>query len=136
MGRYPSLGRPFARAQPVQPWSNRRLQRQARRVAGNAGLCWGTPRSSTRFQQRQRSALLTIERLARIEVDFLDRLVHGCYRAFDRFDLLAALTMYYFVGAIHSEERRRQGRADERDESSSPMTCLSAKRSGTATRGC
>jgi FADH2 O2-dependent halogenase len=42
--------------------------------------------------------------------------VHGCYRSFGRFDLLVSFTMYYFAGAIHSEERRRQGLADERDE--------------------
>ncbi|MGH3428195.1 MAG: hypothetical protein ACRDQZ_11635, partial [Mycobacteriales bacterium] len=32
------------------------------------------------------------------------------------FDLLAAFTMYYFAGAIHSEERRQKGLAGERDE--------------------
>jgi hypothetical protein len=29
---------------------------------------------------------------------------------------MAAFTMYYFAGAIHSEERRRAGLAGERDE--------------------
>jgi len=50
------------------------------------------------------------------EVDFLDRLVHGCYRAFGNFELLGAFTMYYFAGAIYSEERRQQGLAGEDDE--------------------
>jgi FADH2 O2-dependent halogenase len=91
------------------------------------------------FSSGNAHSLLTIERLARIlaghwgrsslktelaayesallrEVDFLDRLVHGCYRTFGRFDLLAAFTMYYFAGAIHSEERRQKGLAGERDE--------------------
>src|SRR5207253_5150383 len=91
------------------------------------------------FSSGTAHSLLTIERLARIfsrhwgrpslaeelaqyeaallrEVDFVDRLVHGCYRSFRRFDLLAAFTMYYFAGAIRSEECRRQGVAGERDE--------------------
>src|SRR5439155_24533585 len=91
------------------------------------------------FSSGNAHSLLTIERLARIfarhwgrpslqdelanyestllrEVDFLDRLVHGCYRSFRRFDLLASFTMYYFAGAIRSEERRRQGVSGERDE--------------------
>jgi FADH2 O2-dependent halogenase len=91
------------------------------------------------FSSGNAHSLLTIERLARIfarhwgqgslrdelaayeavltrEVDFVDRLVHGCYRSFGRFDLLAPFTMYYFAGAIHSEERRRQGIVGEHDE--------------------
>src|SRR5262249_41516974 len=69
---------------------------------------WGRPSLAEELQQYE-AALLR-------EVDFVDRLVHGCYRSVQRFDLLAAFTMYYFAGAIHSEERRRQGLAGERDE--------------------
>ena len=83
-------------------------------------------------------ALLTIQRLARIieqgwgrdmsealagydrvlqrEMRFLDMLVHGSYRAFGRFELLASFTMYYFAGAIAAEERRKQGRAAPDEE--------------------
>src|SRR5262249_14140985 len=91
------------------------------------------------FSSGNAHSLLTIERLGRIfrrhwgkpsmsvalheydamlqrEIDFVDRLVHGCYRSFRRFDLLGPFTMYYFAGAIRSEERRRQGIAGERDE--------------------
>ena len=50
------------------------------------------------------------------EVQFLDRLIHGSYLAFGRFGLLAAYTMYYFAGAIHSEGRRRRGDAGPDDE--------------------
>jgi FADH2 O2-dependent halogenase len=140
--RYPSVGRQFARARPVQPWVRTgRLQRQARRVAGDdwALLAHAAYFLDPLFSSGNAHSLLTIERLARIfaghwgrsslgaelaayessllrEVDFVDQLVHGCYRTFGRFDRLAAWTMYYFAGAIHSEERRRHGLAGERDE--------------------
>jgi FADH2 O2-dependent halogenase len=140
--RYPSLGRQFAGARPVQPWVRTgRVQRRARRTAGDdwALLAHAAYFLDALFSSGNAHSLLTIERLARAfarhwgrpslkdelaaydaalrrEVDFLDRLVHGCYRAFHRFDLLGAFTMYYFAGAIHSEERRRDGRAGERDE--------------------
>ena len=140
--RYPSLGRQFARARAVQPWVRTgRVQRKARRMAGAdwAMLAHAGYFLDALFSSGNAHSLLTIERLARIlarhwgrssmkdelaayeaslmrEVDFLDRLVHGCYQSFGRFDLLAAFTMYYFAGAIHSEERRQQGLAGERDE--------------------
>jgi FADH2 O2-dependent halogenase len=142
LDRYPSVGRQFARARPVRPFTRTgRLQRQARRAAGGdwAMLAHAAYFLDALFSSGNAHSLLTIERLARIfarhwgksslkaelaayesallrEVDFLDRLVHGCYQAFGRFDLLAAFTMYYFAGAIRSEERRQQGLAGERDE--------------------
>jgi FADH2 O2-dependent halogenase len=140
--RYPSVGRQFAGARPVQPWVRTgRVQRRARRVAGDdwAMLAHAAYFLDALFSSGNAHSLLTIERLTRIlarhwgrpslpaqlaayeasllrEADFLDRLVHGCYRSFRRFDLLAAFTMYYFAGAIHAEERRQQGRAEEGDE--------------------
>jgi FADH2 O2-dependent halogenase len=140
--RYPSVGRQFARARAVQPWVRTgRVQRKARRVAGDdwALLAHAAYFLDALFSSGNAHSLLTIERLARIfarhwgrpslkaelaayeaallrEVDFIDRLVHGSYRAFRRFDLLAPFTMYYFAGAIYSEERRRAGLAGERDE--------------------
>jgi FADH2 O2-dependent halogenase len=140
--RYPSVGRQFARARPVQPWVRTgRVQRKARRVAGDdwAMLAHAAYFLDALFSSGNAHSLLTVERLARIlarhwgraslkaelaeyeaallrEVDFLDRLVHGCYKTFGRFDLLAAFTMYYFAGAIYSEERRRDGVAGEREE--------------------
>jgi FADH2 O2-dependent halogenase len=140
--RYPSVGRQFARARPVQPWVRTgRIQRRARRAAGAdwAALAHAAYFLDPLFSSGNAHSLLTIERLARLlarhlgrsslaaglaayeatlfrEVDFLDRLVHGCYRSFRRFDLLAAFTMYYFAGAIRSEERRQRGQADESDE--------------------
>lgn len=140
--RYPSLGRQFAQARAIRPWVRTgRLQRKARRAAGED---WALLGHAAYFLDALLSSgnahsLLTVERLARIfarhwgrpslreelawyeaallrEADFVDRLVHGCYRSFGRFDLLAAFTMYYFAGAIRSEEQRRQGLAGERDE--------------------
>jgi FADH2 O2-dependent halogenase len=140
--RYPSVGRHFAGATPVRPWVHTgRIQRRAARAAGAdwAMLAHAAYFLDPLFSSGNAHSLLTIERLTRIlsrhwgkasladelaayeatlfrEVDFVDRLVHGCYRAFRRFDLLAPFTMYYFAGAITSEERRRQGRAGEGDE--------------------
>jgi FADH2 O2-dependent halogenase len=142
LARYPSVGRQFRAARPVQPWVRTgRVQRKARRVAGDdwALLAHAAYFLDALFSSGNAHSLLTIERLARAfarhwgrpslkdemaayeaallrEVDFVDRLVHGCYRAFGRFDLLGPFTMYYFAGAIHSEERRRDGRAGEGDE--------------------
>ncbi len=88
--------------------------------AGNAHTLIGISRLAQLFEQRERGAspgrrLPTIEQLAGYEqqlfqeIEFLDWLVHGCYRTFGRFDLLSAYTMYYFAGAVESETRFRGG---------------------------
>jgi FADH2 O2-dependent halogenase len=139
---YPSLGRQFARAQAVQPWTRTgRLQRRAGRVAGPD---WALLPHAAYFLDPLFSAgiahtMLGIERLARIlepnknptslsdqlgeygrtllrEVEFVDWLVHGSYLTFGRFDLLSAYTMYYFAGAVQSEERRLRGTGRPEDE--------------------
>ena len=109
--------------------------------SGRAGRCCRTrPTFSTRCSAAATpTRLLGVERLGRLfrehwgrpsldaglaeyertlfrEVAFLDRLIHGSYQAFGRFDLLATYTMYYFAGAIHSEGRRRRGEAGPGDE--------------------
>jgi FADH2 O2-dependent halogenase len=140
--RYPSVGEQFARSRPVQPWTRTgRIQRCPRHVSGSnwAMLAHAAYFIDPLFSSGNAHSLLTIERLARIlarhwarasivkelqayettllrEVEFVDRLVHGSYRSFRRFDLMSAFTMYYFAGAIYSEERRRQGCAGEPDE--------------------
>jgi len=139
--RYPSVGRQFARARPVQPWVRTgRVQRRARQTAGQdwAMLSHAAYFLDALFSGGNAHSLLTIQRLARIleqhwakpslaleladydarllrEADFLDRLIHGCYRAFGKFELFAAYVMYYFVGAIQSESRRRQSIADHQE---------------------
>lgn len=138
---YPSIARQFARAQSVRPFTmTGRLQRRARQAAGHN---WAMLPHAAYFLDPLFSAgiahtMLGIERLARIferatdeetlpkqladyeralfeEVEFLDWLIHGCYRTFGRFELLAPWTMYYFAGAVQSEMRRRVGSYDDAD---------------------
>ena len=139
---YPSIREQFAAARPVRPFVRTgRLQRRARRAAGpgsallphaayfldplfsggNAHTLLGIERLGRLFREHwgrpsQGPGLAEYERTLFREVEFLDRLIHGSYQAFGRFGLLAAYTMYYFAGAIHSEGRRRRGGAGPGDE--------------------
>ncbi len=139
---YPSLGEQFASARPVRPFvQTGRLQRRARRIVGpgwallphaayfldplfsggNAHTLLGIERLGRIFREHWgrpslERALAEYERMLFREVAFLDRLIHGSYAAFRRFGLMAAYTMYYFAGAIHSEGRRRRGEAGPGDE--------------------
>jgi FADH2 O2-dependent halogenase len=140
--QHPSIARQFRAARPVQPWvRTRRMQRQARRCAGPdwAMLAHAAYFLDPLFSPGNAHTLLSIERLAHVlerhwgrstlaeqmawyesalgrEVDFLDRIVHGCFQSFRSFALLCAYSMYYFAGAIHSEGRRRQGAAGASEE--------------------
>ncbi len=140
-GAYPGVARQFRHARPVLPWMRTgRLQRRARKTAG-ANWAMLAPSAYTLdalYSTGNAHALLTIQRLARIiehgwgrdmgealagydrthqrEMTFLDMLLHGSYRAFGRFELLASFTMYYFAGAISAEERRKQGKAGPDEE--------------------
>jgi FADH2 O2-dependent halogenase len=141
LDRHPAVSRQFRDARPVLPWMRTsRLQRRVRRTAGEnwALLAPSAYTLDALYSTGNAHALLTIQRLARLferewgrdlreglaaydealqrEMRFLDMLVHGSYRAFGRFRLLAAFTMYYFAGAISSEERRKQGRAGPNEE--------------------
>jgi FADH2 O2-dependent halogenase len=138
--RYPSVARQFARARSVQPFVRTgRLQRRMRRTAGDG---WATLAHAAYFLDPLFSGgnahtLLTVERLGHIlrehwnrpslrrelgaynrallrEVNLLDRMIHGCYRCFGRFDHLTEFVMDYFAAAIHCEHRRRAGKADAR----------------------
>jgi FADH2 O2-dependent halogenase len=142
MNHYPSVAQQFAKARPVQPWVvTKRIQRRAERAAGAnwAMLAHAAYFIDALYSSGNAHSLITIERLGRIlaqhwgrcsmsealaeyeaamfrEVDFVDRLVHGSYRSFRHFDLMASFSMYYFAGAIFSEERRRAGKASPTDE--------------------
>jgi tetracycline 7-halogenase / FADH2 O2-dependent halogenase len=133
--RYPSVARQFVAARPVQSFVRTgRLQRRARCVSGDewAMLAHAAYFLDPLFSGGNAHTLLTIERLGRIlrdhwgqpslrreletysrmllrEVNLLDRMIHGCYRCFGRFDLLAGYVMDYFAAAIHCEHRRRAG---------------------------
>ncbi len=126
---YPSLARQFAKARRIRPWSRTgRMQRHSRQVAGAdwAMLPHAAYFFDPLFSAGNAHTLLGIERLARVfdgspsactmaeplaeyerklfrEIEFLDWLIHGCYRAFGRFDLLSSYLMYYFAGAVQSE---------------------------------
>ncbi len=139
---YPSLTEQFASARPVRPFVRTgRLQRRARRAVGpgwallphaayfldplfsggNAHTLLGVERLGRIFREHWGrpsldAALEEYERMLFREVAFLDRLIHGSYTAFRRFGLMAAFTMYYFAGAIHSEGRRRRGESGPGDE--------------------
>jgi FADH2 O2-dependent halogenase len=137
LDRYPSLGRQFASARAVRPFTvTGRLQRCAQRAVGPnwAMLSHAAYFLDPFFSGGIAHSLLSIERLAEIldrhwerptlaeqlkryeaalfrEVDYLDLLIHGCYHTFGRFPLFAAYSMYYFASAILSETRRRAGLA-------------------------
>jgi tetracycline 7-halogenase / FADH2 O2-dependent halogenase len=133
--RYPSVARQFNHARPVRPFVRTgRLQRRSRRAAGEdwAMLAHAAYFLDPLFSGGNAHTLLTIERLGRIlrdhwrrpslrreldrynrmvlrEVNLFDRLIHGCYRSFSRFDVLGAYVMNYFAAAIRCEDRRRAG---------------------------
>ncbi len=133
--QFPSIARQFDRATPVQTFRRTdRLQRRAARTAGptwamlphtayfldpwfsggNAHTMCGIERLIAILNQHRDSAsrtkaLAEYDRLLQAEIDVLDMLIHGCYRAFNRFELMTAFSMLYFAAAITTEERRRAG---------------------------
>jgi FADH2 O2-dependent halogenase len=140
--RFPSIGEQFAQARVVAPEGGlRRSGRLQRRASIAAGANWAMLPATAYTLDALHSTgnahtLHGIERLARAlaghwggaalaaamdeydrilqaEIALVDRLVHGCYRAFRRFDIMAAYAMFYFAAAHTCEERRRQGRPVE-----------------------
>ncbi len=131
--RFPSIAAQFEHAKAVLPLRRTgRLQRCATQIAGSD---WAMLPHTAGFLDPLHSSgialtLSGIERLVAIleseddradqlevyqrgvqrEVALMDQIIHGCYAAFDRFDLMATFSMYYFAGAIASEHRRRDGR--------------------------
>jgi FADH2 O2-dependent halogenase len=113
-----------------------RLQRRARRTvgpnwamlplaaytldalhsSGNAHTLYGIERLVSIFERRLGRdefyvALREHDRILQSEIDLIDQIVHGCYRGFADFDLLASFAMFYFAGAHNSEDLRRRGLA-------------------------
>ena len=79
------------------------------RLARALGEHWGKPSLRAELAAYER-------RLLRARIEFVDQLVSGSYRSFERFEVMVALfVMYYFAGAIQSETRRRQGLAGDAD---------------------
>lgn len=133
--KYPSLQDQFKHAEQVQDF--RVHPRMQRWIAPAAGANWAMLPHACFFLDPLLSAgnaysLVCVDRLLDIlsisndtndlqspltkysaqmqqEVDFLDRIIDGCYASFKSWPLFTAFSMYYFAGAIHQEERIRRG---------------------------
>jgi FADH2 O2-dependent halogenase len=134
---YPSLARQFAAAEPVRPFV--RTGRLQRRLTRAAGADWALLPHAAGFLDAWLSpgiaqTLFAVNRLGRIlaedwrgpgrerrlaeygaavlrELAWVDEITGTCFACFDRFEVLAAVSMLYFVAAIYGEERERAGRA-------------------------
>jgi len=133
--QFPSIAKQFEFARPTRPFIRTgRMQRRTKKAAGenwvmlpnsayfidpllssgNAHTLIGIERITEIFQQHWGKTTLLNE-LAhydtklQLEIDFLDRLIHGCYSSFNDFDFFVSFSMYYFAGATYSEHRRRLG---------------------------
>jgi tetracycline 7-halogenase / FADH2 O2-dependent halogenase len=142
LARFPSIAEQFDQARVVAPEGGvRRTGRLQRRARCTAGANWAMLPATAYTLDALHSTgnahtLHGIERLARAlartwdrpelademseydrilqaEISLADRLVHGCYQAFGRFELMAAFTMFYFAAAHTCEERRRRGQPAE-----------------------
>jgi FADH2 O2-dependent halogenase len=137
LGTYPSLHRQFASAERVRPWV--RTGRLQRRLARAAGADWALLPHAAGFLDAWLSpgiaqTLFAVERLGRIladdggnprrerrlqqygesvlrELTWVDEITGTCFACFDRFGVLATVSMLYFVAAIFCEERERAGQA-------------------------
>ena len=59
---------------------------------------WGSPSLA--------SAMETYDQILNKELDHIDLLIHGCYKAMNHFELFSTYTMLYFAAAIACEEDR------------------------------
>jgi FADH2 O2-dependent halogenase len=137
LGAYPSLARQFAASEPVRPFV--RTGRLQRRLTRAAGPDWALLPHAAGFLDAWLSpgiaqTLFAVNRLGRIlaedwrgprrerrladygaavlrELAWVDEITGTCFACFDRFEVLAAVSMLYFVAAIYGEERERAGRA-------------------------
>ena len=138
LSRFPSIHEQFAGAKPIRPIvRSGRLQRVWSRAAGRN---WAMLPYTIGFVDPLHSSgiahnLSGIERLMAIledgrniterlahydrrlhaEFGLMDKIVHGCYAGFAKFDLMTTFAMHYFAGAHTSEHRRRDGRHDVHD---------------------
>jgi FADH2 O2-dependent halogenase len=141
LNTYPSLARQFAKAEPVRPFVRTgRLQRRLSRAAGadwamlphTAGFldAWLSPGiAQTLFAVNRLGHILAEERTGggrerRLleynrtvlrELAWVDEITGTCFACFDRFPILATVTMLYFVAAIYCEERERTRQAGPDD---------------------
>jgi FADH2 O2-dependent halogenase len=84
--------------------------------SGNAHTLYGIERLVSIFErglspEEFYAALQEHARTLQTEIELIDQLVHGCYRAFVNFDLFVSFAMFYFAAAHNSEDQRRRGLA-------------------------
>lgn len=137
LARYPSLAEQFAAARLVAPEGglrrSGRLQRRVERAAGpnwamlptaaytldalhstgNAHTLYGIERIVGILERHWNRPELAAEldrhsQMLQSEISLVDQLVHGCYLACGRFELLAHYAMHYFAAATVSEMRRSE----------------------------
>ena len=137
---YPSLARQFTAAEAVRPLVRTgRLQRRLTQAAGRLGivalrggfsrplaqpwdrsnsLCSGAVGPSFGgglAQSKARSRLVEYGKAVLRELIWVDEITAACFGCFDRFQVLATVTMLYFTAAIYGEERERTGQAGSDD---------------------
>jgi tetracycline 7-halogenase / FADH2 O2-dependent halogenase len=138
---YPSLARQFASAEAVRPFV--RTGRLQRRLSRAAGPDWALLPHAAGFLDAWLSpgiaqTLFAVNRLGRIlaedwrgprregrlaeygrsvlgELAWVDEITGTCFACFDRFEVMATVSMLYFVAAIYCEERERAGQAGPDD---------------------
>jgi tetracycline 7-halogenase / FADH2 O2-dependent halogenase len=134
---YPSLERQFASAERIRPFVRTgRLQRRFTQAAGDdwallphaAGFldAWLSPGiAQTLFgvdrlgqmlaedwRGPRRGRLLMSYGLSVLrEIAWMDEITGACFGSFDRFEVMTAASMVYFIAAIYCEERERHGLA-------------------------
>ncbi len=134
---YPSLARQFTEAEPVRPFV--RTGRLQRRLTQAAGPNWALLPHSAGFLDAWLSpgiaqTLFAVNRLGRLlaedwrsptreqrlagygravlrELAWVDEITGTCFACFDRFPVMATVTMLYFAAAMFCEERERTGQA-------------------------
>jgi FADH2 O2-dependent halogenase len=141
LSMYPSLQQQFAEAVAVRPFV--RTGRLQRRLAQAAGPDWAMLPHTVGFLDAWLSpgiaqTLFAVNRLGRIlaeerpgpkrerrlaqydravlrELAWVDEITGTCFRCFDRFPVMATVTMLYFTAAVYCEERERHGRSGPDD---------------------
>lgn len=139
ISRYPSLSALFEEAvlaeSPGKLIPTKRLQRRAEKVTGpgwvalphtagfvdplhSTGIAHslsGIERILYAFESGQSNSDIIAGRLRQYErsvfneLDFVDLLLDGCYRAMDHFELFHIYSTLYFTAAIHYEQKRIRG---------------------------
>jgi len=137
LGAHPLLARQFAKAETVRPFV--RTGRLQRRLTQAAGADWAMLPHAAGFLDAWLSpgiaqTLFAVERLGKIladdwrsphraerlaaygrsvlnELEWMDEITGTCFECFDRFEVMAPVSMLYFAAAHYCEERERAGKA-------------------------